>query len=283
MAVETAIYLELLLAPSRRISDVVSIANLSKSNLRNVLLFAGFTENSQLPATIRGKEIAMQVLVVEDKRSLAVHLGRALEGEGHSVTLAYDGEEALRLGKTGAYDVMLLDVMLPRVDGLTVIRKLREDRLQAQAIIVSARDSMSDIVSGLDAGADDYLTKPFALDVLLAKVRAAARRVPESAPVALQFQDLIFRPHQYEIQRGARVATLTRTECALLSVLMRRARAVVPHTVLIDEGWGGDADVSFDSVYVFIRALRSKITHVGEVELLHTIRGVGYSLRSETC
>ena len=120
----------------------------------------------------------MQVLVVEDKRSLAVHLGRALQGEGHSVTLAYDGEEALRLGKTGAYDVMLLDVMLPRVDGLTVIRKLREDRLQTQAIIVSARDSMSDIVSGLDAGADDYLTKPFALDVLLAKVRAAARRVP---------------------------------------------------------------------------------------------------------
>ncbi|MGA8783482.1 MAG: response regulator transcription factor [Terracidiphilus sp.] len=225
----------------------------------------------------------MQVLVVEDKRSLAVHLGRALQGEGHSVTLAYDGEEALRLGKTGAYDVMLLDVMLPRVDGLTVIRKLREDRLQAQAIIVSARDSMSDIVSGLDAGADDYLTTPFALDVLLAKVRAAARRVPESAPEMLQFQDLIFRPHQYEMQRGARFALLTRTECALLSVLMRRARAVVPHSVLIDEGWSSDADVSFDSLYVFIRALRSKITHAGEVELLHTIRGVGYSLRSETC
>jgi len=225
----------------------------------------------------------MRVLVVEDKRSLAVHLGRALQGEGHSVTLAYDGEEALRLGKTGAYDVMLLDVMLPRVDGLTVIRKLREDHLQAQAIIVSARDSMSDIVSGLDAGADDYLTKPFALDVLLAKVRAAARRVPAGAPEMLQFQDLIFRPHQYEIQRGARIATLTRTECALLSVLMRRARAVVPHAVLIDEGWGGDADVSFDSLYVFIRALRSKITHTGEVELLHTIRGVGYSLRSEMC
>jgi DNA-binding response OmpR family regulator len=155
--------------------------------------------------------------------------------------------------------------------------------LQAQAIIVSARDSMSDIVSGLDAGADDYLTKPFALDVLLAKVRAAARRVPPSIPEMLRFQDLIFRPHQYEIQRGARVATLTRTECALLSVLMRRARAVVPHAVLIDEGWSGDADVSFDSLYVFIRALRSKITHAGEVELLHTIRGVGYSLRSEAC
>ncbi len=225
----------------------------------------------------------MQVLVVEDKRSLAVHLGRALQGEGHSVTLAYDGEEALRLGKTNAYDVMLLDVMLPRVDGLTVIKKLREGRLGAQAIIVSARDSMRDIVSGLDAGADDYLTKPFALDVLLAKVRAAARRVSVRPPQPMQFQDLVFRPHEFEIMRGSRVASLTRTECALLSVLMRRVRSVVPHAVLIEEGWGGDAEVSFDSLYVFIRALRSKITHSGEIELLHTIRGVGYSLRSESC
>jgi two-component system response regulator MprA len=225
----------------------------------------------------------MHILVVEDKRSLAGHLGRALEGEGYSVTLAYDGEEALRLGKTGAYDVMLLDLMLPRLDGLTVIRKLREDRLRTQAIIVSARDTMQDIVFGLDAGADDYLTKPFALDVLLAKVRAAVRRVPMRPPQMLQFDDLILRPHQYELQRGSRVATLTRTECALLSVLMRRARSVVPHAVLIEEGWSGEADVSFDSLYVFIRALRSKITHPGEVELLHTIRGVGYSLRSEAC
>jgi two-component system response regulator MprA len=99
----------------------------------------------------------------------------------------------------------------------------------------------------------------------------------------LQYQDLILRPHQFELQRGSRQATLTRTECALLSVLMRRARSVVPHAVLIEEGWSGDADVSFDSLYVLIRALRSKITRPGEVELLHTIRGVGYSLRSETC
>lgn len=225
----------------------------------------------------------MQVLVVEDKRSLAGHLGRALESEGYSVTLAYDGEEALRLGKTGIYDVMLLDLMLPRVDGLTVIRKLCEDRLRTQTIIVSARDTMRDIVCGLDAGADDYVTKPFALDVLLAKVRAAARRVPALPPQMLQYHDLILRPYQYELQRSERVVSLTRTECALLSVLMRRARSVVPHAVLIDEGWSADADVSFDSLYVFIRALRSKITHAGEVELLHTIRGVGYSLRSDAC
>ena len=225
----------------------------------------------------------MHVLVVEDKRSLAGHLGRALESEGYRVTLAYDGEEALRLGKTDAYDVMLLDVMLPRIDGFTVIRKLREERMRTQAIIVSARDTMQDVVHGLDAGADDYLTKPFALDVLLAKVRAAARRVPVRAPQTLQFEDLILRPQQFELQRGERIATLTRTECALLGVLMRRARSVVPHAVLIDEGWSGDADGSYDSLYVFIRALRSKITHPGEIEILHTVRRVGYSLRSDSC
>ena len=225
----------------------------------------------------------MQVLVVEDKRSLASHLGRALESEGYSVTLAYDGEQALRLGKTDRYDVMLLDVMLPRMDGFTVIRKLREDKLRTQAIIVSARDSMQDVICGLDAGADDYLTKPFALDVLLAKVRAAARRVPARPPQTLCFEDLTLRPHLYELQRGTRTATLTRTECALLAVLMRRGGAVVPHAVLIDEGWSGEADVSYDSLYVFIRALRSKITRPGEAELLHTVRGVGYSLRSSLC
>ena len=225
----------------------------------------------------------MHVLVVEDKRSLAVHLGRALEGEGHRVTLAYDGEEALRLGKTEIYDVMLLDVMLPRMDGFTVIRKLREVHMRTQAIIVSARDSMEDIVHGLDAGADDYLTKPFALDVLLAKVRAAARRAPEQTPQPIVFEDLVLRPQQFELQRGARIELLTRTECALLAVLMRRAPMVVPHGVLIEQGWNSDADVSFDSLYVFIRALRSKITRAGEIELLHTIRGVGYALRSEKC
>jgi DNA-binding response OmpR family regulator len=225
----------------------------------------------------------MRVLIVEDKRSLAKHLGRALEGEGYSVTLAYDGEEGLRLGKTGNYDVLILDVMLPRVDGFTVIRKLREVRMRTQAIIVSARDSMGDIVRGLDAGADDYLTKPFALDVLLARVRAAARRVPLSAPKTLQYEDLVLHPHRFELRRGERAAALTRTECALLETLMRRAQTVVPHGVLIEEGWSADADVSHDSLYVFIRALRSKITRGEEPELLHTVRGVGYSLRSTPC
>jgi two-component system response regulator MprA len=221
----------------------------------------------------------MRILIVEDKRSLAEHLGHALESDGHSVVFAFDGEEGLRLGRSSEFSVIILDIMLPKTDGFTVIKKLRDERVRTQVIIVSARDSMRDVVHGLDAGADDYLTKPFALDVLLAKVRAAMRRVPEPASAGLQFEDLILSSDRYELRRGERVETLTRTECALLGSLMRRARMVVPHGVLIEEGWGSDCDVSFDSLYMFIRAIRSKVTHPGEPELLHTVRGVGYSLR----
>jgi len=223
----------------------------------------------------------MQVLIAEDKRSLAGHLGRALQGEGYSVTLAYDGEEALRLGRTNRFDLMILDLMLPRMDGYTVIRKLREDRLRTQTLILSARDSTQDMVRGLDAGADDYLTKPFALDVLLARLRAASRRVPARPREELRCGDLMLQPQTCTLQRGERVEALTRTEYALLECLMRRAGAIVPHRVLIEEGWGSNSDVSQDNLYVFIRSLRAKVTRPDEVERLHTVRGVGYSLRAE--
>jgi DNA-binding response OmpR family regulator len=223
----------------------------------------------------------MHILIVEDKRSFATHMGRALEREGHIISLAYDGHQALRMGRTAAFDLMLLDVMLPGMDGFQVIKTLREDRLITQTILVSARDSMEDIIQGLDAGADDYLTKPFALDVLLAKVRATERRIPLAKPQVAHFEDLILKPHLCEAQRGQRVISLTRTECALLETLIRRSRTIVPHRVLIEEGWGADADVSFDSLYVFIRALRIKLTKPGERELLHTVRGVGYTLRGD--
>jgi DNA-binding response OmpR family regulator len=223
----------------------------------------------------------MRILIAEDKQSFAGHIGRALENEGHTVSLAYDGDEALRLGRTAGFDLMLLDVMLPRMNGFTVIRSLRQERLRTQTILVSARDSMEDIIEGLDAGADDYLTKPFALDVLLAKVRATERRIPIAVPQSMQFEDLTLRPHRCELQRGLRTEPLTRTECALLETLMRRAGSIVPHSVLIDEGWGVGADVSFDSLYVFIRALRTKMTAPGERILLQTIRGVGYCLRAD--
>ena len=169
------------------------------------------------------------------------------------------------------------------MDGLSVLRRLRAARLQTPVIIVSARDAGSNIVQGLDCGADDYLTKPFELDILLARVRAVARRAPASQPVELMFRDLKLNPSTYQLQRGDRTVALTRTEYALLETLIRRAGTVVPRDVLIEEGWGGESDVSDANLYFFVRALRSKITQPGEPELLHTVRGVGYSIRGEDC
>jgi DNA-binding response OmpR family regulator len=223
----------------------------------------------------------VRILVAEDRERTADLLRRALESEGHGVQIAYDGDRALTLGRSPEIDLILLDVMLPRLDGFTVLRKLREDRLRTPVIIVTARDSKSDIVHGLDCGADDYLTKPFELDILFARVRAVARRAPAAELADLTFGDLRLKPATYELQRGDRTVSLTRTEYALLETLMRRAGSVVRRETLIEQGWGDESDVNGASLYVFIGALRSKITQPGETEMLHTIRGVGYSLRRE--
>lgn len=225
----------------------------------------------------------MRILVAEDRMKTADLLRRALESEGHGVVLAYDGDRALALSRTADLDLILLDVMLPRMDGFAVLRKLREARSRTPVIIVTARDAKADIVHGLDCGADDYLTKPFELDILFARVRAVARRAPAQQLAELTYQDLRLKPSTYELQRGARTVSLTRTEYALLETLMRRAGAIVPRQVLIEQGWGNESDASGANLYVFIGSLRSKITQPGEVELLHTVRGVGYSLRSEPC
>ena len=199
------------------------------------------------------------------------------------MSLAFDGDRALRLGLGTDIDAILLDVMLPCLDGLSVLRRLRAARLHTPVIIVSARDAGTDIVQGLDAGADDYLTKPFELDILLARLRAVARRAPAAQPADLIFQDLRLNSGTYQMHRGGRTVSLTRTEYALLESLIRRAGMVVPRNVLIEEGWGMESDVSDANLYFFMRSLRSKITQPGEAELLHTVRGVGYSIRSESC
>ena len=199
------------------------------------------------------------------------------------MSLAYDGDRALKLALAADIDAILLDVMLPCVDGLTVLRRLRAARIHTPVIIVSARDARTDIVQGLDAGADDYLTKPFELDILLARIRAVARRATAAQPADLTFLDLRLNPGTYQMHRGDRTVSLTRTEYALLESLIRRAGMVVARAVLIEEGWGTESDVSDANLYFFMRSLRSKITQPGEPELLHTVRGVGYSIRSESC
>ena len=153
------------------------------------------------------------------------------------MSLAYDGDRALKLALAADIDAILLDVMLPCVDGLTVLRRLRAARIHTPVIIVSARDARTDIVQGLDAGADDYLTKPFELDILLARFRAVSRRAPTAQPADLTFLDLRLNPGTYQLHRGDRTVSLTRTEYALLESMIRRAGMVVPRDVLIEEGW----------------------------------------------
>jgi DNA-binding response OmpR family regulator len=223
----------------------------------------------------------MRVLVAEDKARMARFLQRALQSEGYAVELAFDGEQALCMGLNGGVDLMVLDVMLPRRDGFDVIRNLRAAKQMLPTIMVTARDAMSDIVRGLDLGADDYLTKPFSLDVLLARVRALTRRGPAAYPTDLHFEDLILNSRTHELRRGDRATSLTRTEYALLEALMRRSGCIVSREALVEAGWGGGADVSDGTLYVFIRGLRAKIASGGERQFLHTARGVGYTLRAD--
>ena len=223
----------------------------------------------------------MRVLVAEDKPRMAHLLQRALQREGYSVSLAFDGDQALSMGLAGGLDVLVLDVMLPGRDGFDVIRNLRAAKQTIPTIMVTACDAMSDIVHGLNLGADDYLTKPFALDVLLARVRALSRRGGAAYSGDLQFEDLSLDSRTHELRRGGRTAALTRTEFELLEVLIRRAGCIVPRDVLTEAGWGGGADVNDGVLYVFMRALRAKIAHPGERQLLHTARGIGYTLRAE--
>jgi len=223
----------------------------------------------------------MRVLIAEDKPRMAGMLQRALQREGYLVSIASDGERALNMVMAGGLDVLILDVMLPHRDGFDVIKNLRAANQMIPTIMVTARDAMADVVRGLDSGADDYLTKPFALDVLLARVRALARRGPVAYPDDLKYADLSLNRRSHELQRGSRRVALTRTEYALLEILMRRAGWIVPHRTLADVGWGGDSEVSDTTLYVFIRTLRGKLTAGGESQLLHTVRGVGYTLREE--
>jgi DNA-binding response OmpR family regulator len=224
----------------------------------------------------------MRVLVVEDRPRMARLFERALISEGHTVVLAFDGEQALTYGRSPDLDVILLDVMLPVMDGFAVIRTLRAEHLTTPTIMVTARDAMADVVRGLDLGADDYLTKPFSLDVLLARIRAVSRRGPALQPNNLQFQDLKLNHRTRELERNGRTTSLTRTEFALLEKLMRNGGSIVPRDVLVEAGWGMGAEVNDSTLYVFIRALRHKIAVEDEAQLLHTARGVGYTLRVST-
>lgn len=222
----------------------------------------------------------MQILVVEDRPRMARLLECALRREGHTVTVALDGEQAVNYGRSPDFDVILLDVALPAMDGFTVLRTLRAEHFTTPTIMVTARDSMEDIVRGLDLGADDYLTKPFALDNLLARIRAVSRRRATIQTERLKCGDLTLDRQTHRLSRQDRTELLTRIEFALMEKLIRNAGLVVTKDILVEAGWGLGADVSDSSLYVFVRALRHKIATNEEPQLLHTVRGVGYTLRA---
>lgn len=221
----------------------------------------------------------MQILVAEDRPRMARLLERTLRREGHTVSIALTGEQALDYARSEELDVILLDVVLPGIDGFTVLKTLRFEKCPTPVIMVTARDAMVDIVKGLDIGADDYLTKPFALDNLLARIRAVTRRKAAIQSDDLKFEELRLNRKTYELCRQGRVTMLTRIEFALMEKLIRNAGLVVTKESLVQAGWGLGADVRDGSLYMFVRALRNKIAVDGEEQLLHTARGLGYSLR----
>jgi DNA-binding response OmpR family regulator len=220
----------------------------------------------------------MQVLVVEDEPRMAELVERTLTEEGHNVVVARDGREGFEIARCAPFDVIVLDVMLPHMDGNAIARRLRECRNRTPILMLTARDRASDIVQGLDSGADDYLTKPFSLDVFLARVRAVSRRGEIARPAFLEVADLRLDPASREVTRAGELLSLTPREYTLLELLMRNAGRAVSRDTILESVWGFGSTVSENTVEVFMRLLRLKVD-AREPKLIHTVRGFGYMLR----
>jgi two-component system response regulator MprA len=220
----------------------------------------------------------MQVLVVEDEPRMAELLERALHEEGHHVVVAHDGREGYEFARSSPFDVIVLDRMLPGADGLTVARKLRQNGNRTPVLMLTARDSTADIVAGLDSGADDYLTKPFSIDVLLARLRAVSRRGAIARPACLKVADLVLDPASHIVTRGDAQVNLTPREYHLLELLMRNPGRAISRASILESVWGFASGVNENTLEVFMRLLRLKVD-TGETKLIHTVRGFGYMLR----
>jgi two-component system response regulator MprA len=222
----------------------------------------------------------MKVLVVDDERAVRGSLRRALELQGYQVDLAADGAEALaRLESNGQPDAVVLDILMPGIDGLEVCRRIRENGNEVPVLMLTARDAVGDRVAGLDAGADDYLVKPFALEELLARIRALLRRATPTADGVLRFADIELDAGTREVRRDGERIDLTRTEFNLLELFMLNPRQVLTRSIIFERVWGYDFGFASNSLDVYIGYLRRK-TEAGEKpRLIHTVRGVGYAFR----
>jgi heavy metal response regulator len=221
----------------------------------------------------------MRLLVVEDEKKVANFLKKGLEEEYYAVDVAYDGEQALYMIELNDYDLVLLDIMLPRIDGMTVLRRIRENSNFVPILMVTAKDSVDNIVEGLDAGCDDYLTKPFAFSELLARIRALLRRDKEAKTPILEVGDLRLSPLTHEVTRCDRNIDLTAKEYALLEYFMRNPNRVLTRTMISEHVWDYHFDSDTNVVDVYVNFLRKKIDRDFDIKLIHTIRGVGYMIK----
>ena len=223
----------------------------------------------------------MRILVVDDEPAVRDALQRVLRLEGFEVEMARDGREAVRTQAATPADAVLLDVLMPELDGLEVCRRMRDTGDRTPVLMLTARDEVGDKVAGLEAGADDYLAKPFALEELLARLRALLRRSGwADEREVLRFDDLELDPHAHEVRRGGRLIELTRTEYLLLELFMHHPRQVLTRSQIFDNVWGYDFGPASNSLEVYVGYLRRKTEAAGEPRLLHTVRGVGYVLRA---
>jgi DNA-binding response OmpR family regulator len=221
----------------------------------------------------------MRVLIVEDELQMAEQLRKGLAREGYSVLVANDGEQGLQLARTVDHDLLILDWMLPKLDGIQVARRLRHAGVDTRILMLTARDAPPDVVEGLDCGADDYLIKPFAFEVLLARLRALARRTATTHLPILRVLDLSVDPAAHLVARGAETVRLSGKEFNLLHFLMRRAGQIVPRRTLIEAVWGYESSIESNTLDAFIHLLRAKVDAPPHRKLIHTVRGIGYCVR----
>ena len=223
----------------------------------------------------------MKLLIVEDEAHMADLLRKGLTEEGHNAICAYDGAEGLDLAKSYEFDVIILDVMMPKLNGYDLAKRLRAEKIRTPILMLTAKDTVPDIVRGLDLGVDDYMTKPFSFDELLARLRSVRRRTSAAGESELRVGDLVLDPAGRDVVRGEVRISLTRTEYNLLERMMFRVGKVVSRRSLIESVWGFDREIEENTLDAFMHLLRNKIDTPGKPKLIHTVRGVGYLIRED--
>lgn len=223
----------------------------------------------------------MRLLVVEDEKKVASFIKKGLEEEGYAVDLAHDGKAGLQMALDGVHDLIVLDINLPGMNGLSVLSELRRAKVHTPVLLLTVRANIEDKVLGLDSGADDYLTKPFAFDELVARIRALLRRQAGAGQSMLQFSDLVLDPVHRAVSRGGRKIDLTAKEYALLDYFMRNPGRILTRTSISEHVWDYGFDSATNIIDVYVNYLRRKIDAEGSKKLIHTVRGVGYVLKEE--